>query len=180
MQLKTSQQFYGHSFDEATGQYLMPVRVYPESDGSCPLPHNAVNFPPAEPIGPQQTWRINDARSAWEVVDDFRGVMLYAKATGLPVPNVMALGNALSDDLTTSRPVAIGSNEPLCNQWDASIGAWRLVPDYSRTPLWEKATALPANPLPVGLALPLELTTLPPSHGARSRWDAHEQAWTLE
>ncbi|TGR41842.1 hypothetical protein EN794_039395 [Mesorhizobium sp. M00.F.Ca.ET.151.01.1.1] len=175
---RQSPQCYGHSFDEASGQYLLPVRVYPEADGSCPLPYNTVDFPPTEPLGPHQTWRINEARSAWEVVDDFRDVMLWDTATGYPVANRLALDERPPVGTTTLPPLPIASGQRLSNRWDAQRGAWELVPDYSHTPIWDKATGNVLPMLPAGVPLPASASDIaPPAGSAPVRFDDAQGIW---
>src|SRR5678816_3333590 len=137
MQLKTDHEIYGHSFDASTGLYVLPIRIYPEADGSCPLPNNTVDFPPAEQAGAHQAWRINAERTAWETVADFRGVMLWDKNTGVPAPNQLALGELPPPSVTIQRPQPIEPGEPLANRWNDALDAWELVPDYTQTPIWD-------------------------------------------
>lgn len=178
MQLQTTHEVYGHSFDAATGQYLLPVRVYPEGDGTCPLPHDTVDFPPTEPVGPHQTWRINAARSGWDVVDDFRGVMLWDTASGYPAPNRLALAERPPTGTTTLAPLAVEPGTPLANRWNPQRGAWELVPDYSHTPIWDKATGNVLPLLAAGLALPeAAIDIAPPTGGAQVRFDDAQGSW---
>jgi len=178
VQLQTPQQFYGHSFDEATGQYMLPVRVYPEADGSCPLPQNTVDFPPTEPLGSHQTWRINHARTEWDVVDDFRSVMLWDTASGCPAPNGLALGERPPVGVTTLAPLVVAPGERLSNRWNAQSRSWRLVPDYSHTPIWAKASGSVLPMLEAGMALPASAIDVPPpTGGVPVRFDDAQRLW---
>ena len=181
MQLQTPHEIYGHSFDESTGQYLLPVRVYPEADGSCPLPLNTVDFPPADPVGPQQAWRINDTRTAWEVVDDFRGVMLWDTTTGYPVANRLALAERPPVGTTPLAPLAVAPGAPVANRWNTQHNAWELVPDYSHTPIWAKSTGGVLPMLPVGEALPATAINIAPptDAGTPVRFDDVVGAWVV-
>lgn len=170
MQLKESHETYGHSFDEVTGLYLLPIRIYPEADGSCPLPDNTVDFPPMDNAGARQAWRINADRTAWETVADFRGVMLWDKATGLAAPNMLALGDLPSPSLTAQAPLAIAAGQPAANRWNVALEAWELVPDYSQTAIWEKTTGLNLPPLAVGEPLPATATDLAPPRDSTGPW----------
>lgn len=170
MQLKESHETYGHSFDEVTGLYLLPTRIYPEADGSCPLPDNTVDFPPMDSAGARQAWRINADRTAWETVADFRGVMLWDKATGLAAPNMLALGDLPSPSLTAQAPLAIAAGQPAANRWNVALETWELVPDFSQTAIWEKATGLNLPPLAVGEPLPATATDLAPPRDSTGPW----------
>lgn len=170
MQLKESHETYGHSFDEVTGLYLLPVRIYPEADGSCPLPDNTVDFPPMDNAGAQQAWRISADRTAWETVADFRGVMLWNKATGLAAPNMLALGDLPSPSFTAQAPLAIAAGQPAANRWNVALETWELVPDFSQTAIWEKATGLNLPPLSVGEPLPATATDLAPPRDSTGPW----------
>jgi hypothetical protein len=170
MQLKETYETYGHSFDEVTGLYLFPIRIYPEADGSCPLPDNTVDFPPMDNAGARQAWRINADRTAWETVADFRGVMLWDKDTGLAAPNMFALGDLPSPSLTAQAPLAIAAGQPAANRWNVALETWELVPDFSQTAIWEKATGLNLPPLPVGEPLPATATDLAPPRDSTGPW----------
>ena len=178
MQLQTPHEIYAHSFDATTGQYLLPVRVYPEADGTCPLPQDTVDFPPTEPLGPRQTWRINAARSGWDVVEDFRGVMLWDTATGYPVQNQLALAERPPIGITTLAPLSVAPGQPLSNRWNPDHSAWELVPDYSQTPIWDKTTGSVLPLLAAGLALPdAAIDIAPPTGGAQVRFDDAQGVW---
>jgi hypothetical protein len=170
MQLKEKHETYGHSYDGVTGLYLLPVRIYPEADGACPLPDCTVDFPPAMNHGVHQAWRINAQRKAWEVVSDYRGVMLWDKASVQPVANLLGLGELPGQDVTVIPPIAVEPGRPVRNRWDYTLNAWVLEPDYSQRPLWKKASAEPAAPLSAGEALPDSLTTVAPPHHEMGPW----------
>lgn len=154
MQLKEPQEIHGHSFDELTGKYLLPVRIYREADGSCPLPHNTVDFPPHGKIEQHETWRINAERTAWDIVPDYRGVMLWDKATAAPVLNELSLAEIPPDTCTLLSPIPISPADPAMNVWCVEEDTWTLGPDFSRTPVWEKSNGAilpmmqPGEPLP--------------------------------
>lgn len=179
MQLKEPHETYGHSFDEFTRLYLLPVRIFPEADGSCPLPENTVDFPPTQKAGPSQMWRINEARSAWELIADHRGAMLWDKHSGAAVLNQLEAGDPLPDDVTNIRPNALPPEEPLMNRWSELDGAWHLVPDYSRMPVWDKATGAVLPMLSPGEPLPATATALPPPRQGGGPWQYNDvlNAW---
>lgn len=170
MQLKTDHEIYGHSFDEQTGLYLLPVRIYPEADGGCPMPINTVDFAPRQHCGYYEAWRINAERTAWETVPEYRGVALWDKATGVAVPNQLALGDLPPPSVTVKPPLAIAPGEPATNRWNESRNAWELVPDYSQTAIWEKATGFFLPPLAVGEPLPATATALAPPRDNTGPW----------
>ncbi|WP_164273367.1 phage tail protein [Stenotrophomonas sp. B1-1] len=172
-----------YSYDPITRELLGTITVFlSPGDGTYPLPPSAVEFSPGEPTGLFQRHRLTAALDAWETVADYRHVMLYAKATALPIANTLSLGEALPDDVTTTQPIAFSPNDHCRNQWDEAAGAWRSVPDYSATPLWEKATAMQVDSLPVGRSLPPELTTMAPPRGnpARIQWNELVGGWSAK
>lgn len=179
MQLKSSHETYGHSFDEATGLYLLPIRLYPEADGSCPMPNHTVDFPPIDKAGQHQAWRINADRTQWETVADFRGVMLWDKATGMPVPNLLALADLPPPTVTVQPPQVIAPGQPAANRWNHALDAWELVPDYSQTATWDKATGFNLPQLAVGEPLPTTATTLAPPRDNSGPWRYNDadSAW---
>lgn len=170
MQLKQSHETYGHSFDEVTGLYLLPIRIYPEADGSCPLPDNTVDFPPVQQAGRYQAWRISADRSAWETVADFRSAMLWDKATAMAAPNTLALGDQLPSTVTLDAPLPVAMGQPAANRWSDALDSWVLVPDYSQTAIWEKATGCNLPQLAVGEPLPATATDQPPPRDDTGPW----------
>lgn len=166
MQLTEAHSTYGHSFDEHTGLYLLPVRIFPEADGSCPLPLNTVDFPPKQKADLHQAWRINEARTGWEIVADYRGAMLWEKATSMAVPNLLEIGETPAPSLTLHAPIAVAPGEPATNRWNDEDGVWELAPDYSRMPVWEKATGAVLPMLPAGKPLPPTAIDIRPPYDA--------------
>jgi len=170
MQLKDTPPVYGHSFDLATGIHLLPVRVFPEPDGSCPLPDNTVDFPPTEKTGPNQAWRINAERTAWELVHDFRYVMLWDKRSATPAPNGLALDELPHAHLTVLPPPTVVPGTPARNAWSEQLGAWVQVPYYSQTPTWDKASGAALPPMAPGEPLPATATDQAPPRDGEGPW----------
>jgi len=115
----------GFSFDPLSGQYSGMVEIVRQDfDGSYPLPANTVLFAPMTTPGPQQALRINAEKSAWELVADFRNQRLFAKTSGQPVANHLALGEAVPDDLTLIAP------PDSSGQWTFNADAhyWQRLP----------------------------------------------------
>lgn len=162
MQLTVGTEFYGHSFDEITGLYLLPVRIFPEEDGATLLPDNTVDFPPEEAAGPHQAWQINAAQTAWTLVADYRGAMLWDKTSASPVPNLLDVGEDLPASVTLHPPIPLAPGTPAMNQWSAERDEWVLTPDYSQTPVWHKQTGAILPMLKAGDPLPDHATALPP------------------
>lgn len=170
MQINATTQVFGHSYDEITGIYLLPVRVFPEADGRIPLPDNTVDFPPAQKLARNQVWRINELHTEWDVVPDYRGVMLWNKTSGQPAPNTLALGDYPPQAVTDLPPLTIAAGVPAANRWSNLLCAWELVPDYSQTAIWEKATGVNLPQLAVGEPLPATATALAPPRDASGPW----------
>ena len=172
---------HAYSFDEVTREWLGLVEVFLSPlEGRYYLPRNVVDIAPPTIPDPHQRARLNDDGTAWDIVPDFRRVMLWDTTTGLPVANALALSDTLPEGVTAEAPPVFSAHEPLQNVWDHDAHAWRQVPDYSRTPVWSKATAQRvASPIP-GEALPDALTTLaPPSIGPHqaARWNTQRDHW---
>lgn len=91
-----------YAYDATTGEYTGPVTVYlSELEGRYPLPPNTVATVPAPPAGLYQRHRLSPTSASWELVPDYRGVMLYSTDTAAPVANTLALGDALPQGYTT-------------------------------------------------------------------------------
>jgi len=170
-----------YSYDPVTRELLATNTTFLTASGAAyqQLPFT-VEFSPGDPAGLFRRHRLTAALDAWETVADYRYVMLYAKATALPVANMLELGEALPDDVTTTQPIAFGPDDHCRNQWDDVVKTWRAVPDYSATPLWEKATAMLVDSLPLGQSLPPELTTMAPPRGNPDsvQWDESIGGWS--
>jgi len=172
-----------YSFDEATREYLGVVEVFLSPlESAYFLPRNVVEFAPPSDIGTRERARLNAKGTAWEIVPDFRRCMLWNTHTGNPIPNGLALGDALPDGATADAPPVLSSDQPWMNVWDDDARAWRQRADYSRTPVWSKDTAhVAASPSP-GEALPDTLTLIAPplikEHQA-PRWNAQSDGWEI-
>jgi hypothetical protein len=171
------------TFCTKTREYLGELDAYLSPlEGTYPLPSNAVFVEPGLDPGPCKTRRLTQDGNAWEVVDDFRYIMLWDTSTAHPVPNVLALGEAPAANVTHLAPPTYDVQDCKCSVWDTETNAWIAVPDYSRCPLWVKATAQRAAPLPAGVALPDTLTALQPPTGEHIRaiWDTSADSWDTQ
>lgn len=172
-----------YSFDDTTREYLGIVEVFLSPlEATYFLPRNVVALAPPTALGPHERARLNADGTAWEIVPDFRRVMLWDTATGTPIANTLSLGEALPPGVTAEPPPVLRSDMPLTNVWDDESDAWRQLPDYSRTPVWSKATGQRAvSPAPRE-PLPDTLTTRPPpvasTHQAL-QWNALHDVWEL-
>ena len=152
-----------YSFDDTTREYLGIVEVFLSPlEATYFLPRNVVAIAPPTNLGTHERARLNADGTAWEVVPEFRRVMLWDTATCTPIANTLALGDALPAGVTAEPPPVLRSDAPLTNVWDDAAGVWRQLPDYSRIPVWSKATAQRAAPPAPRKPLPDTLTTIPP------------------
>jgi|GEM_PF-1349845 len=116
----------GFSYDPHSGQYSGMIQIVRQDfDGAYPLPANTVLFAPKTTPGPQQALRINAEKTAWDVVADFRNQPLFAKTSGQPVANHLALGQAIPDELTLIAP------PDSSGQWAFNNAAqyWQCLPE---------------------------------------------------
>jgi hypothetical protein len=149
-----------------TREYLGELEAYLSPlEGIYPLPPNAVFAEPGSNPGPLKAQRLAADGSAWEVVDDFRYIMLWDTKTVLPIPNPLSLGETPPVGVTHLTPPVYDPQDCKCAVWDEHQGTWTTAPDYSRSALWTKATAERALSLAPGVALPDTLTTLQPPGG---------------
>ncbi|MCC4622397.1 phage tail protein [Xanthomonas cassavae CFBP 4642] len=172
-----------YAFDPTTGEFTGPVVVYlSELEGRYPLPPNTVSTTPAPPAGPYQRHRLSPAKGTWEVVPDYRGVVLYSTDNAMPVANTLALGDALPAGCTTSQPITFLPGDFRRNVWDDARASWRADPDYSAALVWEKATGAIAPRLAAGIALPGQLTTVAPPRLVEGtlQWDEASQGWIVQ
>lgn len=172
-----------YSFDRNTREFLCIVLVYlsPE-EGTYHLPPNVVEFAPPTGLGPREAVRLNANGDAWEIVPNFRSVMLWDITTCRPVPNMLQLGEAPASGTTAEPPPLFSDAEPVRNVWNTKARAWQQEPDYSRFTVWWKATGEPAPKMPSGQALPDTLTTqCPPVPGPRQalRWNEEHSTWAF-
>ncbi len=149
---------FAHAFDPSTRAYMGPVRLQPSPDGTWHLPDCTVGVAPAQAADQCQALRLADDESRWELVTDFRNRMLWDKATAMPVPNRLSLGEPLPSGVTLAEPIRLDGTTPHCNAWDAARGEWTLQPDYSGRPIWNKADGSLAAPLQRGQPLPDTVT----------------------
>jgi hypothetical protein len=171
------------SFDATTREYLGPVQVFLSPlEATYYLPHNVVTIAPPDEVGAYERARLNADGDAWDVVTDYRRAMLWDTATCTPIPNTLALGDALPNGATAEPPPLLSHDTPLTNVWDAEALVWQQLPDYSRVPVWSKATGLrvaspkPRDPLPDTLTViaPPALT----AHQA-AQWNAQHNGWDI-
>jgi hypothetical protein len=171
-----------YTFCTKTREYLGELDAYLSPlEGTYPLPSNAVFVEPGPDPGPRKTRRLSLDGTRWDVVDDFRYIMLWDTATAQPIPNALALGETPPAGTTHLAPPRFEANDYQCATWGAEANAWVAAPDYSRCPLWVKATAGRATPLPAGINLPETLTTLAPplSEHLRAVWNEATSSWDL-
>jgi hypothetical protein len=172
-----------YSFDPITRECLGVVRVYLAAhEGRYYLPDNVVELAPPTDLGPRQAARLNAQGNAWDVVANVRGVMLWDTTTGRPVRNDLSLGEQPPAGVTAVPPPILSDAEPQRVVWNAKAQAWLQEPDYSRFPVWWKASAQPAPRVPSGQPLPETLTTLsPPAFAAHQApvWSEEQGTWTL-
>lgn len=166
-------------YDSKGREYLGEVQVYLQLDRTYALPANVIEAQPPKDLKPYTYPRRNERGDGWDVVSDYRGIMLWNKTTARPVPNTLKLGDPLPESLTVIKPPTFAPDEHKAPKWDSQAQAWGTIPDYSRVPLWVKATAEPCAPLPLGDALPDTLTTLTPPRGEHigAVWDEEENCW---
>jgi hypothetical protein len=167
-------------FCPRTREYLGELEAYLSPlEETYPLPSNATFVDPGSDPGPHKTRRLVQDGTGWDVVDDYRYIMLWDTTTAQPLPNTLALGEVPSTSVTHLAPPGYALDECRCSVWDDAAQAWSVAPDYSRCTLWIKATAQRAASLQPGVALPDTLTTLQPPMGEHvcALWNEGTQAW---
>jgi hypothetical protein len=172
-----------YSFDDTTREYLGVVEVFLSPlEGTYYLPLNVVDVAPPTHLAANKRARLNADGTAWEVVPDFRRCMLWDTTTCAPIPNTLVLGEVPAPGVTAESPPVLSSDTPLMNTWDHDAQAWRQRPDYSRTPVWSKATGQRAtSPAPED-ALSDALTVIAPPTVRRyqaPRWNAQHDGWDI-
>lgn len=171
------------SFDPSTRAYLGAVTVFLSPlEGQYFLPDNVVEFAPPSGLAPNTSCRLNVAGDGWDVVPDFRRVMLYTKANATPVANTLQLGELPPQDVTAVPPAIFSDTVPRRNAWDEAANAWREIPDYSRHHVYDKATGeFVASPAP-GAELPDTQTTQmppPPQKYRAPQWNEASNTWDV-
>ena len=169
-----------YTFCTKTREYLGELEAYLSPlEGTYPLPNNATFVEPGPNPGPLKARRLMQDGSAWEVVDDFRYIMLWDTSTAQPMPNALALGEAPPVDVTHLAPPTFEAKDCKCAAWDTDKHAWIAAPDYSRNVLWTKASAERVPPLTPGTMLPDTLTTQQPPRGdhIRAVWNEASDGW---
>jgi|GEM_PF-1008626 len=174
---------YAYSFDTITREYLCAVLVYlSPAEGTYHLPPNVVEAKPPAEMGPREAARLNAIGDAWDIVPNYRGVMLWDIATGRPIPNTLQLGELPAAGVTAEPPPVFSDAQPLRNVWNPTAHAWQQEPDYSRFPVWWKATGDLAPRVPSGRDLPDTLTTqCPPTPGTHQavQWNDAHATWAF-
>jgi hypothetical protein len=172
-----------YSFDERTREVLGRVEVFLSPlEATYYLPRNVVVIAPPTDLRANQCARLNADGSAWEIVPDFRRCMLWDIDTCTPMPNTLALGNALPANATAEAPPILSSDAPLMNVWDSQALAWRQHPDYSHTPVWSKASGQHASRPARGESLPDTLTVIAPPHVGEHQavqWNTQHDGWEV-
>lgn len=153
------------------------IPLSPET-GTYPLPAHTTLVAPEGSRMLFQRHRYNTGTGKWELVDDYRFVLLYGKATAQVVANTLQLGDALPDDVTTCAPISVQAGDFQVNMWDGIRNAWALTPDYGGVPLWHKENGSPVPGIASGSPLPGHLTTVrPPLSDSPQEFDAVTGAW---
>jgi hypothetical protein len=185
MQISTSSEgleyAFAYGYSQRTWEFTQPLRVYRSGPGlpfSLP-PFSTLVAPPGE-LAAHLVSIFNPERDAWTTATDFRAARLYAKATGAEVRNSLSIGDAIPDALTIEAPPDLESRRFKALTWSESDGTWALVDDFSQVPLWRKATAQLALPIPQGKPLPGDLTPFAPPSGEGVRWDDKCDRWTSD
>lgn len=172
-----------YSFDETTREYLGRVQVFLSPlEATYYLPRNVVAMEPPVQLGANQCARLNADHAAWEVVPDFRHCMLWDTDTCTPIPNTLTLGDVPPDHATAEAPPVLSDQTPLTNVWDSPAQMWRQLPDYSRTPVWSKETALRVTSPQPREPLPDTLTVIAPPHMGdhqAAQWNAPHNGWDI-
>lgn len=172
-----------YSFDETTREYLGRVEVFLSPlEATYYLPRNVVELAPPTDLGVHERARLSEDGTAWDVVPDFRRCMLWDTTTCTPIPNTLVLGEVVPHGATAEAPPVLSHDTPLTNVWDSDTQVWRQLPDYSRTPVWSKATGQRAASPKPREALPDTLTVIPPpmvgDHQA-PQWNAQYDGWDV-
>lgn len=172
-----------YSFDATTREYLGRVEVFLSPlEATYYLPRNVVEVAPPTDLSVHERARLNADGTAWEVVPDFRRCMLWETTTCTPIPNTLVLGELPPPGATAEAPPVLSHDTPLTNVWDSDKQAWHQLPDYSRTPVWSKATGQrAASPAPRD-PLPDTLTVItPPKVDAHQapQWNAQHEGWDI-
>jgi hypothetical protein len=98
-------------------------------EGTYPLPSNAVFVEPGQEPGPLKARRLLPDGAAWEVVDDFRYIMLWDTLTVHPVPNKLALGELPPQGMTHLAPPPYDQQKHERPAWDARLNVWIAISD---------------------------------------------------
>lgn len=163
-----------------TGELLATTQApLSSASGTYSVPANATLIePPDTQLIPFKSSRFDARAQRWEVISDFRRVMLYSKSTSLPVANTLSLGDPLPFDVTTCAPIAFSAEDHCRNAWLENRNCWRLEPDFSGVRLWDKSDGSPSPGIPAGAALPGHLTTVTPTcSGPNQRFDDMTGEW---
>jgi hypothetical protein len=159
-----------HSYDPITREYVLPIKVYSDGIGGWLLPDNTVLAKPKRAAVELEALRLNATGKAWEIVPDYRRRMLWDKGTAAAMANNLQLGQVPADGATHLPPLPIPEGAPQRNAWNAPTDAWGLVPDYSTTQLYDKATGQHAASISAGIALPEQLTDIAPPRNHAGPW----------
>jgi hypothetical protein len=120
------------TFCTKTREYLGELDAYLSPlEGFYPLPSNATFAQPGADPGPRKTRRLSQHGTDWEVVDDFRYIMLWDTSTALPVPNTLTLGEMPPPGLTHVAPPGNDLKDGVHPVWDELSNMWTVVPDQS-------------------------------------------------
>lgn len=172
-----------YSFDDMTREYLGRVEVFLSPlEMTYYFPRNVVDVAPPADLGVHERARLSEDGTAWDVVPDFRRCMLWDTSTCTPIPNTLVLGEMPPHGTTAEAPPILSHDTPLTNVWDSDTRAWRQLPDYSRTPVWSKATGQHVASPPPRETLPDTLTVIAtPKVGEHQapQWNAQHDGWDV-
>lgn len=118
------------TFCTKTREYLGELDAYLSPlEGTYPLPSNAIFVEPGPAPGPLKTHRLTQDGGTWEVVDDFRYIMLWDTSTARPVPNTLMLGGKPPSSLTHIAPPLCDPKDRTHSVWDPLTNTWTIAPD---------------------------------------------------
>lgn len=170
-----------YAYCEVTREFLGTIEApLSPGTGTYPLPPNAVFVSPPADTPLFKRYQLHESKKHWSLVDDYRNVATFSKASAEPVANSLSLAQPIPDDMTHAEPVRVLPSDYRCNRWDEQRSSWTLVPDYSHALLWNKADASIAPRPEPGDELPHDVTMKrPPAADAPVRFDEELDDWVV-
>jgi hypothetical protein len=123
-------------YDSTGREYLGNVEVYLQLDKTYALPSNVIEAQPPKELKPYTWPRRNVQGDDWDLVPDYRSVMLWDKTTARPVPNNLKLGDRLPASLTVMTPPTFAPDEHKAPSWDSQTQTWTSEPDWRGFHYW--------------------------------------------